>query len=88
MRIIWCKRTLEISLLGGEIINLVITYTSRKIDFKITVPDKIKFPMSIDNAKKLFGNEKHAFCETLFTVKPVYGIYHPSAYGYYLSTSI
>lgn len=46
---------------------------SKKVDPRF--PKSISIPMSIDNARKLFGDQQKAFCETLFTVKPVYGLF-------------
>ena len=34
------------------------------------LPRDFKMPLTIDNAKKLFGDQQEVFCETLITVKP------------------
>jgi hypothetical protein len=39
------------------------------------LPNSITFPMSMENAKKLFGNKNDAFCKTFLTVKPSRGFF-------------
>lgn len=42
---------------------------------KTNLPENITVPMSIDDAKKLFGNEDKAFCVSYLAVKPRFGFF-------------
>src|ERR1035437_4907527 len=37
-------------------------------------PETMSVPLSIDKAKTLYGDQQQAFCETVFTVKPLWGL--------------
>lgn len=39
------------------------------------LPKKITVPMVMDDAKKLFGSEKEAFCQSLLAVQPKFGFF-------------